>query len=1153
MPFFITEAGQYTISGTITFPNNVTTAAGEPIYIFGGSPMVGPIDFEVSFTNSATASYSISGLPAGEYMIGTEPMVAITGGVGDGDYFGSGMPEPIWVDDTTTTGNVYTKNFTFTAPSSELGLTVEIIGDFSGDKAGDIDIFAGSPSSFSVKTVSLSANYTAASPFTTTLYLSATGSYMVGMGPAMPKGPMTMGPPPMPEWTPPPPVDVSYDGTSWTESSGTANDGTIIFTVGTALTVRGHVLDGAGNPIPNVEVYAYSPMGMFGTHASSLPDGSFTLHLSEGMYKAGAFLPGMPPSGEIGVDVRLVNGQTKVYVDGVETTDVIIKIAKPDRTISGKVTDGTNPIVGASVYAYRSDGPGHAEAMTNSSGVYILYVTPGTWNIGAFLPGYGPLPEKTGIEVTTDDKANINFFPEAGVTYVKISGSVSIGGVPQTYIPIRAVEVHADGSFTGYDNGASTDSNGNYSIKVKGAADGKHYRVDIWTPEYGEVAANSGNVTHPATPAEPWNVTVTTSDVTNVNIDVGAADLKTLTISFTGGSSTMTAYVDIMRIDSATGQPLDMGRHFEINDLTGTTTVNLPAGAYHGFAHIPGYGEFIPTEGQSSPYYLDLTSDSTCTFDLSGIGEATVSGTVYDGQGNPIPNAFVHIGNPETGMHFGTPADSSGSYSLAIKAGTYMMGAEKPGYISEPTTITVSAGANSQDLTITKTSLTISGYVYADSNGNGSYDSGEGLSFAFVHADKLGGGFTGTPADPDGSYTLYVSPGDWRLFGVAEGYQEKAYTGNPVTVETTSVSGINILLSDTVSLTPPKAQPFKPASGATFDDPTAGLKITVPPMALGSETTDFQVQGKETSSLPSTPTATPLGGKGKKVLMFDASGNPVTTLNDDITIEMTYTKADLVAAGLSSLEEVAKVKMAYWDDSASAYVTIPTTINYDPATGTTWANLVSVTFKGTTSHLTVFSPIVTSDGLAPAAPANLAAVAGNGQVSLTWTAPTTNADESALTDLLGYEIYRSTSATGTYTQVNTTDVQTTSYTDSTVTNGTTYYYKVTTADTGGNESVKSSVSNAAAPSAPSVTTGGGGGGGGSRAPSTTTVNTPGLRSVKALKVNTSGIVQQSCQPKTSDGKVSLDIAEGTKLLDSQGSALDSLSASKVASPSALPE
>ena len=1148
MPFFITEAGQYSISGTITFPNSVTTASGEPIHIFGGSPMVGPINVDVSFSNTAASSYTITGLPAGEYTVMTDEVVTISGGVGDGDYFGSAIPEPIWIDNATTAGGVYTKNFTFTTSSGKPGLTVNIVGDFSGEKAGDIDIFANSPRGSSLKTVSLNSNYAAGSPFSTTLYLPGNGNYMVGMGPAMPKGSMTMGSTPMPKWMPPPSVEVRYDGANWVESSGTTNDGTVLYTMGTSLVVPGHVYDGAGNPIPNAEVYAYSPMGMFGTHDSSLRDGSFDLYLPPGMYKVGAFSPGMPNSGEFGVDVRQIGEQTKIYVDGMEKTSLVIKIAKPDRTISGKVTDGSNTITGASVFAYRTDGPGHAEAMTDSSGVYILYVTPGTWNVGGFLPGYGSLPEKTGVEVTTTDASNINLFPEVGATYIKISGTVTIGGAAQTNIPIRAVEVADNGSFTGNENGGSTDSNGNYSINVKGTSSGeKHYRVDIWTPEYGELGANTGSgVTNTPTFAQPWNVAVATSDIGNVNIDVGSSDLKTLTINFTGGSATMNAYVDVMRIDPSTTQPLGMGRHFEIRDLTQTTTVSLPAGAYHGFAHVPGYGEFIPTEGQSDPYYLNLTSDATATFDLSGVGESTVTGTVYDGEGNPVADAFVHIGNPQTGMDFGTPTDSSGNYSLAIKAGTYMIGAEKPGYISQPTTFTVSAGTNDQDVTITKTSLTITGHVYADSNSNGSYDSGEGLSFAFVQGEKLGGGFSSTAADPDGSFTLYVSSGDWRLFGTAEGYQRKPYSGNPIAMGGSSVNGINILLSDTMSLRPPKAKPFKPASGTTFDDPTAGLKITVPPNALGSGTSDYQVQGKETSS-PSTPNAQPIGGKGKKVIVFDASGNPVTTLNDAINIEMAYTKADLVAAGFTSLEEIAKIKMAYWDDSASAYVTIPTTTSYDPASSTTWANLVSVTFKGTTSHLTVFSPILPTDGLAPAAPAGLAATSGDGQVALAWTAPTTNADDSALTDLHGYEVYRSTSATGTYTQVNASDVLTNSYTDTSVTNGTTYYYQVTTADTGSNESVKSSASNAATPAASSGTTpstpasSGGGGGGG----------IAGVTSVLGSTTQT-GRFTEDVTARSENKKVELTIPKDTVGKNRMGSLLTSISIKTKEQPPAPP-
>ena len=46
-------------------------------------------------------------------------------------------------------------------------------------------------------------------------------------------------------------------------------------------------------------------------------------------------------------------------------------------------------------------------------------------------------------------------------------------------------------------------------------------------------------------------------------------------------------------------------------------------------------------------------------------------------------------------------------------------------------------------------------------------------------------------------------------------------------------------------------------------------------------------------------------------------------------------------------------------------------------------------------------------------------------------------------DLLGYEVYRSTTSGSGYVNIGSTDASTTSYTDNTVTNGTTYYYVVT--------------------------------------------------------------------------------------------------------------
>ena len=68
----------------------------------------------------------------------------------------------------------------------------------------------------------------------------------------------------------------------------------------------------------------------------------------------------------------------------------------------------------------------------------------------------------------------------------------------------------------------------------------------------------------------------------------------------------------------------------------------------------------------------------------------------------------------------------------------------------------------------------------------------------------------------------------------------------------------------------------------------------------------------------------------------------------------------------------------------------------------------------------------------PAAPTNLVATPNNGSVALTWTAPT---------GAVSYRILRSTTSGSGYTLVGTSG--TASYTDNSVTNGTTYYYVVT--------------------------------------------------------------------------------------------------------------
>ena len=71
------------------------------------------------------------------------------------------------------------------------------------------------------------------------------------------------------------------------------------------------------------------------------------------------------------------------------------------------------------------------------------------------------------------------------------------------------------------------------------------------------------------------------------------------------------------------------------------------------------------------------------------------------------------------------------------------------------------------------------------------------------------------------------------------------------------------------------------------------------------------------------------------------------------------------------------------------------------------------------------------------------------KVTLSWTAPSPVGGSGTLA---GYNIYRTLSSGGVYTLVNTATIATTSFTDTTVTPGTSYSYCATTVDSLNSES-----------------------------------------------------------------------------------------------------
>lgn len=97
------------------------------------------------------------------------------------------------------------------------------------------------------------------------------------------------------------------------------------------------------------------------------------------------------------------------------------------------------------------------------------------------------------------------------------------------------------------------------------------------------------------------------------------------------------------------------------------------------------------------------------------------------------------------------------------------------------------------------------------------------------------------------------------------------------------------------------------------------------------------------------------------------------------------------------------------------------------------------------SESSVTVEVAAKDLFPPPAPANLIVVAGAGRVDLTW-------DASAVPDLAGYLVYRSTESGQGYERLSLEALRALSFADTSPQAGTRYYYVVTAVDAEGNES-----------------------------------------------------------------------------------------------------
>lgn len=184
---------------------------------------------------------------------------------------------------------------------------------------------------------------------------------------------------------------------------------------------------------------------------------------------------------------------------------------------------------------------------------------------------------------------------------------------------------------------------------------------------------------------------------------------------------------------------------------------------------------------------------------------------------------------------------------------------------------------------------------------------------------------------------------------------------------------------------------------------------------------------------PSTSITAPANG---------ATVSGTTSVTASASDNVGVTKVEFyLDGGLAATDTTAPYSWSWNTTTATNAAHSLTSTAYDAAGNSASSATVSVTVNNV------------ADTTAPTAPTSLVASGSKRKISLTWNASTDN------TGVTGYQIWRATSATGTFTQIATST--TTSYAN-TVSSGATFYYYVKATDAAGNVSAASNTAGATA-------------------------------------------------------------------------------------------
>jgi hypothetical protein len=288
---------------------------------------------------------------------------------------------------------------------------------------------------------------------------------------------------------------------------------------------------------------------------------------------------------------------------------------------------------------------------------------------------------------------------------------------------------------------------------------------------------------------------------------------------------------------------------------------------------------------------------------------------------------------------------------------------------------------------------------------------------------------SGTGATVTAKTTLTVSP-TALSFGSVTVDKSKTLTlalkaaGGAVTVSSISSNSSLFAVSGA-------SFPLKIASGQS-----ASISVTFKPTSAASASGKLSFSSNASNS----PAAESMSGTGESATTSTTlSLSPSTLSFGNVTVDnsKTLTLALKATGGAVTVSSVSSSSSLFSVSGASFPLKI--------ASGQSAS--ISVTFAptstGSASGKLSFSSNASNSSASEALSGTGTAAAAH-SVTLSWNASTSSVS--------GYNVYRSTSSTGTYTKLNSSLISTTSYKDATVASGKTYFYATTAVNSKGEES-----------------------------------------------------------------------------------------------------